>query len=317
MSDIWEEKIGSKFLPSKGTYQAAAYAFVGMALLGFIDNFVKVVAQEIGLWQFHFSRSVMVLSVLLPVALALGWRLRPENLGGVALRSLCVATSMILYFGSVAVLPIAQVGAGLFTAPIFVVVISVLFYGMQVRRIQLLAIVLGFAGVVLMLRPDAGSFTAFSLIPVLAGLCYGFGAVCTRVYCAGESTATLVVGFFVVLGLWGAGGLGYYWITGAVTDPKLDGFFGAGWQNWTDTALFWVFAQGAVSLFGIACITRAYQIAEASRVAVFEYAFLISAGLWAYLLWGEVLDAAAFVGMGLIVLAGIVILTRNEDSVAA
>ena len=296
------------------TLQAAIFAVTGMALLGFIDNFVKLLAQEVGLWQFHLARSAMVLALLVPVALLLGWRVRPRRWGAVAFRSFCVATAMILYFGAVAVLPIAQVGAGLFTAPIFVLVISALFYGMQIGPTRKLAVALGFGGVLLLLRPDAGNFTAFSLIPVLAGLFYGYGAVCTRVYCEGESTATLVIGFFAVLGLWGLLGVAYFWASGAVTDPKLDGFFGTGWQPWTQTGLVVTVAQGVVSLAGIACLTRAYQIGEASRVAVFEYAFLISAGGWAYILWGEAPDLIGILGMGLIVLAGVVILMRSDTS---
>ncbi len=300
-------------MSSSRTLHAALFAVTGMALLGFIDNFVKLMAQEIGLWQFHLARSALVLAVLLPVALVLGWRVRPQRLGAVAFRSFFVATAMIFYFGAVAVLPIAQVGAGLFTAPIFVLVISTLFYGMQIGPTRKLAVALGFAGVLLLLRPDAGSFSAFSLIPVLAGLFYGYGAVCTRVYCEGESTAALVIGFFIVLGLWGLAGVVYFWATGAVTDPKLDGFFGTGWQPWTQAGLFWTVAQGLVSVVGIACLTRAYQISEASRVAVFEYAFLISGGGWAYVLWGEAPDLLGFLGMGLIVLAGVVILSRGEE----
>lgn len=280
--------------------------------MGFIDNFVKLIAEDIGLWQFHAARSAVVLAILVSIARVAGWRVRPLKPWAVAARSFFVATAMILYFGAVAALPIAQVGAGLFTAPIFVLIISALFYRARIGRWRVLAVALGFAGVLLLLRPDAGAFSWFSMIPVLAGLCYAFGAVCTRAYCAGESTATLLAGFFVVLGLWGLLGLGYFWASGAATEPVRDGFFGTGWQPWTARAASWTLAQGCVSLVAIACITRAYQIAEASHVAVFEYAFLISAGLWAYILWGEALGALGLLGIGLIVAAGIVIILRTR-----
>ncbi|MCY4180563.1 MAG: DMT family transporter [Litoreibacter sp.] len=302
---------------SQRTAEAALFAVAGMALLGFIDNFVKLMAADIGLWQFHFARSAMVLGVFVPIALVLGWRVRPLRAGAVVFRSFFTATAMVFYFAAVAVLPIAQVGAGLFTAPIFVLIISAQFYGLPVGRWRVFAVALGFSGVLLLLRPEAGSLEAMSFVPILAGLFYGYGAVCTRVYCEGESTATLVTGFFLVLGLWGALGLTYFWTTGAVTDPSIDGFFGSGWQPWTGNALFWTVAQGLVSLLGLGCITRAYQIAEASRVAVFEYAFLISAGFWAYIFWNELPDALGLVGIALIVAAGVVIILRSrEDAVA-
>ena len=62
-------------------------------------------------------------------------------------------------FGAVAVLPIAQVGAGLFTAPIFVLIFSALFFGLPIGKWRIIAVGLGFAGVLLLLRPDAGAFS--------------------------------------------------------------------------------------------------------------------------------------------------------------
>ena len=295
------------------TAQAALCAVAGMSLMGFIDNFVKVIAQDIGLWQFHFTRSAIVLGVLVPLALLAGWPVAPRRPWAVAFRSIFPATAMILYFGAVAALPIAQVGAGLFTAPIFVLLISALSYDAKIGRWRILAVALGFGGVLLLLRPDAGAFSWFSLIPILAGMLYAFGAVCTRVYCAEESTLTLVTGFFLVMGLWGAAGSIWLSMSGAITDPATDGFFSTGWQAWTSQSAFWTVAQGVVSLMGLFLITRAYLLADASHVAVFEYSFLISAGVWSYILWGEMPDTIGFVGIALIVAAGTVIILRTRE----
>ncbi|WP_298293231.1 DMT family transporter [uncultured Litoreibacter sp.] len=293
------------------TTQAALFSVTGMALIGFIDNFVRVMAQDIGLWQFHLARSSFVLAMMVPLALAMGWQVRPLRFWAVAVRSFFIATSMVLYFGAVAVLPIAQVGAGLFTAPIFILVFSALFFGLSVGKWRIFAVMLGFAGVLVLLRPEAGAFSAFSLIPVLAGALYGFGSVCTRQYCEGEGTIALLTGFFVVLGLWGALGLIWFAATGQVTDPARDGFFGTGWQPWVAASVFWTAAQGIVSVVAIGCITRAYQIGEASRVAVFEYSFLIFAGFWSYILFNELPDVLGLLGIALIIAAGVVIILRS------
>ncbi len=295
------------------TAQAALCAVAGMALLGFIDNFVKIMAQDIGLWQFHFARSVSVLSILGILALILGWKVRPKRVWAVTMRSFFVASAMIFYFGAVAALPIAQVGAGLFTAPIFVLIISAAFYGVAIGPWRILAVALGFLGVLLLLRPDAEAFNWITAIPIFAGLLYGYGAVCTRMYCVEEDTITLVIGFFAVLGLWGAGGLVWFAISGAATDPVADGFFGTGWQAWTRASVFWTVAQGLVSLVGLGLITRAYLLADASHVAVFEYSFLISAGFWSYVLWGEVPDLIGLIGIVLIIAAGAVIILRTRE----
>lgn len=298
------------------TMRAASYAVFGMALMGFIDNFVRLIASEIGLWQFHFTRSCLVLLVLVPVALWLGWRLRPKRLWAVALRSFFIAASMLLYFSALAALPIAQAAAGVFTSPIFVLILSAFFFGVRIGPWRVFAVLLGFTGVLLMLRPDAASFSWMSVIPVLAGLCYALSAVSTRAFCEGESTGTLVAGFFSTIGVFGACGLIWFAAMGRVTDPALDGFFGSGWQAFSMLSAGVTMAQAWVSLLAIGLITRAYQIAEASHVAVFEYAFLISAGFWSYVLWGERPDAVGLLGIALIIASGVVIILRTREAPA-
>lgn len=289
--------------------QAALLAVFGMVILSFIDNFVPIIARDIGLWQFHLARSAMVLAMLLPVALVFGWRLRPLNWLAVALRSICVALAMTLYFGAVAYMSVAEVAAGLLTAPIFVLLISRGVFGVHIGPWRLLAVGLGFTGVLLVLRPFGAELTVLSVMPVGAGLLYAISAVATRRYCADESAATLVAGFFIAVGTIGFSGLVV--LIGSDAHPLFDGFFVSGWQPWTGSALSWTFAQAFVSLVGIGALFRAYLLAEASHVAVFEYTMLIAAAFWGYLLWGQIPDALALLGMALITCAGVVIIKRS------
>ena len=94
--------------------------------------------------------------------------------------------------------------------------------------------------------------------------------------------------------------------------PLAPAFFGTGWQPMTARAMWWILAQAVFSLIGVGLITRAYQLAEASFVAVFEYSFLISAGVWAYVLWGDLPDAIALIGIGCVIAAGVVIILRSS-----
>ncbi|WP_298261092.1 DMT family transporter [uncultured Litoreibacter sp.] len=290
--------------------QAAILAVFGMVSLSFIDNFVPVIAQDIGLWQFHASRSAMVLTGVLPVALIMGWRLKALSWRAVAWRSFCISLAMILYFGAVASLSVAQVAAGLLTSPIFVLLISWGFYGASIGRWRAMAAILGFVGVMLVLRPFGQDVSLMNCVPVAAGILYALGAIATRQYCADESETVLVLSFFGASAIWGV--LGLVILSAKVTTPEIDGFFGTGWQDWTAQALFWTAAQGVVSVIGIAALFRAYLLAEASHVAVFEYSFLIAAGLWGYVLWGTVPDVLGVLGMVCIIGAGVVILRRSE-----
>lgn len=287
---------------------------LGMALLGYIDNFVPVIARDVGLWQFHATRSALVLMALFPLSVVFGWRLMPRRMWAVGLRSFLAAGAMVLYFGAVASLPIAEVAAGLFTSPIFVLLIGWGFLGHKIGPVRILAVVIGFLGVIAILRPDAGGLSAFSLIPVLAGLFWGCAALATRELCADETPATILAGFFLILGCVGGLGLVWFALQGDATRLTQDGFFATGWRPFTYSAFFWITAQAAISGIGVGFLIKAYQLADASHVTVFEYSFLIFAGFWAFVLFGQVPDAIAILGISLIAVSGILIVLRSETS---
>jgi len=126
-----------------------------MALMGLVDNYVVVIADTAGLWQFQVLRSSLALVLLATAARVAGWRLRPVSLPRVVARSAVVSAALMIYFAALALLPIAQAVAGLFTAPMFILLISIGLYGERVGAVRLGAVAAGFAGVLLVLRPDA------------------------------------------------------------------------------------------------------------------------------------------------------------------
>jgi drug/metabolite transporter (DMT)-like permease len=71
--------------------------------------------------------------------------------------------------------------------------------------------------------------------------------------------------------------------------------------------IFWVAVMTGLSVLGILMITKAYQMAETSYMSIFEYGYLISAGIIGWLLWGNIFMTGEFIGMGLIVAAGLLV----------
>ena len=111
---------------------------------------------------------------------------------------------MLLYFGSLPMMPIAQVGAALFTAPIWVLIFAAVLFGRPIGPRRLVAVGLGFAGVLVMLRPDPANLSLVTLMPVAAGALYGLANLLTREWCAEEPVGALLAGFFGAMGLAGA-----------------------------------------------------------------------------------------------------------------
>ena len=89
-------------ISSDRTLAAAGLILVYAMVIGFTDNYVQVIAENAGLWQFHFTRTVMAMALLIPVAMVMGLRLRPVRLRAVVARSAIHGCAMVIYFGALA-----------------------------------------------------------------------------------------------------------------------------------------------------------------------------------------------------------------------
>jgi drug/metabolite transporter (DMT)-like permease len=299
---------------SDKTLQAAFMILVYAAIIGFTDNFVRVIASEAGLWQFHLTRTAMAMAILGVVAVPLGLRLRPVNLGAVVARSAIHGLAMVIYFGALAFLPVALVAASLFTAPIFVLLISRFAYGQAIGPFRIVAVLFGFAGAVMVLGPQALAGASLpALLPVIAGAMYAMGNIATRRWCPEESAETLLAGFFIALGVIGAIGMVVLALWPVAVPDGTAGFLQRGPVWPASDFWFWTFVQAAGSLLGVGLMVRAYQLADATRVSVFEYVILPSSAIWGWLIWEEVLTPMAVIGMALIVAAGLMIAVRADQ----
>ena len=293
---------------------AAASILAGMATLGLTDNFVPFISERGSLWQFHFVRSLMAFGILAAVvgfgygSFVMRW---PVAVLG---RSFFQAGAMLIYFGCLSLLPIGVVVAGLFTSPLFVVLISILFQGKRVGLFRWASVVIGFTGALMVIRPDPAALDPVAFLPILAGLLYAIGAVATRAWCEGESTLSLTAGFFGMLGVFGL--IGIFLINGEAPVGHA-GFVLRSWGPLDGPMLFWFAVQAVGSLIGIALIFRGYQLGEASHVAVFEYSLLVFASFWAWVMWGQTVPLLGLIGMVLIAIAGAVIALRSSAPVAS
>lgn len=299
-------------IPHDRTLAAAGFMAGYAAIIGFTDNYVRVIAAETGLWQFHATRTAIAVVLLALLAGPLGLRLRPVRIWPVVARSVLHAMAMVIYFGALAFLPVALVAAGLFTAPIFVLLFGGIVFRQPIGVVQLGAVGLGFGGVVLVLGPEAMSGASVAaLLPVLAGAMYAMGNIATRQWCGQESAETLVAGFFLALGVIGAAGMLGLALFPVPVPEGASGFLQRG-PVWPGATVWLLIAMQAVgSVVGVGMMVRAYQVVTATRASVFEYIILPASALWGWLLWDEVLPLRALLGMILIAGAGVLISVRR------
>lgn len=283
-----------------------------MLTIGLIDNYIALIARDVSLWQFQLMRACMGLPLLALVALLGFGSLKPIRLWAILLRNGFIAVGMLFYFGSLAFMPIAQALAGLFTAPIFVLLISVFVFGDKVGTLRIFAVLFGFAGIVVVLGPSDSSLSYVNFLPVFGGLFYAMGSLATQRICANESTIAMLAGLFSLQGLIGIIALVALTLWPLDAPAGADGFLLRTLVWPTQTTWVLIAVQAVGSLIGVGFIIRAYQSGEPSFVAVFEYSVFIFGPLFAYLLFAHTVSLSQVIGIAMIAAAGSLIALRSE-----
>ena len=285
-----------------------------MSVIGFVDNLIPFIQQEAGLFQFQAFRSAICCTIIVLYCLIRKQGLRPKRYWAIAVRGFLMAWAILLYFGALSLMPIAEAGATLFSAPIFVLVFSVIVFRMKIGVWRIVAVAIGFTGVLLVLKPSPDNIGFLTVLPLLAGIFYALGQLATRHLCSEENTAVVMMGFFLMIGslsLLMLAILHVLELPPEVVDSAP--FFLQPWEVPTKQFLFFVLIQAMGSIVGVMGLVRGYQIAEPTYVGIFEYSFLIFAGFWGWMLWGQIPDAVAFVGIIAIVTAGVMIALRSRQ----
>ena len=294
--------------PQNAPAAAALWMLAAMLVIGFIDNYVTVIAREIGLWQFFILRSAIAIPLVWIMSrLGMGafW---PRRWWPVLGRSFLLTLAMLCYFGALGLMPIAQALAGLFTSPIFVLLIGWAVLGHRFGPWRAVAVLVGFAGVLLVLQPGGQGVSAWLALPLAGGAFYAMSALATRSWCAGESTVCLLAWMLAMQVAVSALVLVLIPLAGL----QGDGFLTRAWvwpvqQSW---GLIWLQAVGSVA--GVFGIIRAYQLAEASHVSVFEYSVMIWGPLFGWVLFAQSVGPWQGAGIALIILAGLLIAWRGH-----
>jgi len=293
---------------------AAALCMIGaMVLLGFVDNFVATVAEEISIWQFLAVRASMAIPLICLMSMMGLGTMRPKRFWAVAVRSLLTATGLMLYFGSLAFMPIAQSLAGLFTSPIFVLLISAFVLKQTIGKWRVIAVAVGFSGILLVLGVQDGAPGWIMMMPVAGGLIYATGSMATRILCSEESTISMLAGIMIVQFIIGTLALVGLTLWSPVVPAGADGFLLRGLVWPIETVFPYIAMQAVISVAGVFLLIRAYQWGEASQVSVLEYSIMIFGPFFAWLLMGQSITPTMMAGIALIMIAGGIIAVRSKE----
>ena len=263
-----------------------------------------------GIWQLFAVRSLLAFPILLVGALLIfgAHKLTPKSIPWIALRSILLALMWIAYYLSLPLLPLAVAAAAYYTLPLFIVAFAAIFAGETVGRTQWAGVILGFLGILLVLRPGSEAFQWAAILPILAAILYAAAMILTRTKCLSEHPATLALGLNATFVIFGAVGSAL----GVILGLDMTGFLTTSWtvmspEDWRNVAIL-----AALILVASVGTAVAYQAAPASTVGTFDFAYVGFALIWGAVFFDERPNAMAVTGIALIVVAGVLAVRRPK-----
>ena len=267
----------------------------GIAGFAIMDATIKWMTADFPVIQVAALRSWFGLPLLCLVALRGGGlrslhTSRPLVHAG---RYLLVLGLTLTFFWALSQMKLVDAIAITFAAPIFITALSVPLLGEPVGLHRWLAVVAGFVGVLVMLRPGAGVFQWASIVVLVSVVFYALLMITTRALKSTESPAALMLYPQLGVSLTGILVAPFFWVP-----PSL-----------ADLGLFAI--AGLFGSVGIMCITHAFRLAPAALITPFEYSSLLWAALLGFLLWGDLPDSYTLAGAAIVIASGLYIIYRE------
>jgi S-adenosylmethionine uptake transporter len=293
------------------------FVLVAASVFPVQDVIIKGLSGRYPALQIVFVRSLVALALYAWLL----WRERdaatfpPERPWLHVGRGMLGLVSFTSYYMALAAMPMATVTAVAFAAPLFVTVLSARVLGEPVDRSSWLAVLVGFAGVLVVLRPGAQTFEPAALLALLSALAYASSQTIVRELGRTDSGASIAFSSTLVAvivagvsGLVAGGG-----DQGADLHPSL-AFLVRGWvvPSWGDLGR--MVLCGLISGVGMYCFTQGYRVARPSAVAPFEYVMIGWSVLWGYLFWGDVPGPSTLIGVAATVAGGVYVLQHQARS---
>ncbi len=256
---------------------------------------IKVVSAHLPNTMVVFFRNLFGLLALIPWLIRVRPGLGTRRLGLHVFRVVIGLTGMYCFFGAIPHLALSEAVLLNYSAPLFIPFIAYFWLGEQVAPAVRMAIVLGFIGIMLILKPTPGLFQPAGLVALLAGMMAATAMTSIRRLSATEPTARIVFYFSLFATLISAVPLAWTWQMPSPTDLLL------------------LSLVGCLATTGQLLMTRGYSLAPAAQVGPFIYSSVVFAGLYGWLLWDETPGPVTLAGMLMVVLAGVLAIRRQPS----
>lgn len=278
--------------------RGALYMNLSMFAFTVNDAIMKSLTHELPLYQTIALRGIVAVLGLIVLARATGGLRLPGNRHDralIALRSLADVAATILFLTALKHMPLATLSAVMQVTPLAVTLAAALYFGDRIGWRRMLAITIGFLGVMLIIRPGMEGFTIWSVL--------GLGSVATVVFrdLSVRRLSGAVPSLVVALG--------------AGFAVMVMGFIGSaieGWQTITPLQALQLLGSGSMVIVGYICSVSAMRVGDIGFVAPFRYMSLLWAIILGWVFFATFPDGYALIGASIVVATGIYTLLRER-----
>ena len=288
---------------------------LGMAFFSIQDSLIKFIYEDTSLYELYFGRTLIAFILLLIYLKVTSQTLVLKTHFPVLtiFRVLCFFFGFSFFYISLTFMTLAMANALFFSSPFFVSILAVIFLKEKVGIRRWLGIAVGFLGVYIVLDPNFEDFNYMKLAPVACSLCYAISMTITKYTSSKDNVYTqmthLYIGALIISVLFFIfAGEGQF---NTFSDPTYQFIFREWFSNPTYAWPF-IIGMGFVGAISFYCVFSAYSVASPSVVSLFEYSLIIWAIIIGYLLFDNIPSPRTFVGVTLIIGAGIYIYIREK-----
>lgn len=271
---------------------------VAAMMFGLMAVTIRLASSELHPFEIAFFRNLFGLLFALPLLLRHGpGLLRTDKFGMYFLRCAVGIASMLCGFWAIVNLPLAQAVSISYSTPLFVTILAVFVLGEVVRARRWTAVIIGFLGVMIIVRPGAEGFQIGALIALTAAALSGSVAVSIKLLSRTEKADAIV--------LWTT----LLWVPMSLVPAMMY------WVWPTGITWLWIVLAGFLGTAGHMCWTRALQRGEASLLTPIGFLQLPVVAVLGWMLFDENLDRYTLIGAG-IIFASNVYIARREAALA-
>jgi drug/metabolite transporter (DMT)-like permease len=275
--------------------QAIIYMMMACFWFALMAILVRYISQEVHPFVMLIFRNVSSLLLMLPWAYRFGFRniraVRPKLY---AMRGVSAIIGMAILFYSLSIMRVTDTIALTFTTPLITTLMAILFLGERVGYHRWVALLIGFVGVVIIVRPGSDTFHIASLWMLGAAMCWSTSNILIKKMTQHDSHQVIVfimISMMVVLSI-----------------P----FAMLYWHPVTLKQIGWLFVLGFVANQAQLFMTYAYSKTDISIVQPFDFARLIFISVMAYFVFGEIISAPTLLGALIISVSSVYILYREK-----